>query len=165
MVMLPTTEDTPVIRTDFSDQDAWEAARAAILAPGADGELFAAHVEFVDDTSFADQTPEQIVALVTDEFAASHPCLFLADKAALTGPDWAVLVIDLEDEKGRTIRTVADELFSIEANLSVGNMFFGEFADAAGADGIFRGFGGPSRAELKAKLPASMLNPSQRRSQ
>ncbi len=155
MVTLPTTEDTPVIRTDFSSQEAWEAVRAAVLAPGDDGEMFTARVEFVDDPGFAGRTPEQILALVTDEFADSHPCLFIADKTTVSSADWPVLVIDLCEEKGRMFRTIADQLFSVESNLSVDNMDFSEFADAADSNGVFRGFGGPPRSVLKAKLPHS----------
>ncbi len=158
--MLPTTSYTPVIRTDFSDQQAWEGARAAILAPGDDGDVFAAQVEFVDDPAFADSAPEQILALVTDDFADRHPCLFIVDKTTVSSADWPVLVIDLCEEKGRMFRSVADQLFSIESNLSVSNMGFSEFAEAADDYGIFRGFGGPSRSVLKAQLPPFMLNPS-----
>jgi hypothetical protein len=162
MVMLPTTEDTPVIRTDFSDQAAWEAVCAAILASGDDGELFAAHVEFVDDPDFDGRTPEQLLALVTDEIAR-HGCLFIVDQTTVSSAVQPVLVVDLCDEKGRTLRTIPDALHSIQANLSIGNMYFAEFADAAGDDGVFRGFGGPSRSELKSMLPPFMLNPSQHR--
>ena len=45
MVSLPMTGHMPVIRTDFSDPAAWEAARAAILAPGAEAAMFAPDVE------------------------------------------------------------------------------------------------------------------------
>jgi hypothetical protein len=159
MVTLPTTADSPVIRTDFSDQDAWEAARAAILAPAAYAKLLTAHVEFVDDPGYADKTPTQVLDLITDEFTDSHPCLFIVDQTTLSSVEWPVLVMDLWDQKGRMFRTVADELFSIESNLSVSNMSFSEFADAADASGVFRGFGDLPRAELMARLPASMLNP------
>jgi hypothetical protein len=86
MLTLLTSGDMPVIRTDFSDQGAWEAVRAAILAPGEDGEIFRAHVEFVDDPGLADSTPEQVLALVTDEFADRHACLFIVDKTTIGSP-------------------------------------------------------------------------------
>lgn len=38
------------------------------------------------------------------------------------------------------MRAIATELYSIEANLSIGNMDFAEFADAMDEEGIFRGF-------------------------
>jgi hypothetical protein len=60
-------------------------------------------------------------------------------------------------------RVIGDELFSVASNLSVSNMYFSEFADAADGNGVFGGFHGPSRAELKDKLPSFMLNPSEHR--
>jgi hypothetical protein len=156
MVWLPVTEDTPVIRTDFSDPAAWEAVRAAIVAPGAEARLFAAHVEFVDDAGFAGRTPTQILALVTDEFASCHPCLFIVDKTTLSADDWPVLVMDLCIEKGRMFRAAADEVSVIEANLSVGNSdfsFYAEFAEEAG--GVFRG-GGPPRSVTIARMQQAL---------
>jgi hypothetical protein len=158
MTSLPMTGNTPVIRTDFSDPAAWEAVRAAILAPGAEAELFTAHVTFVDDPDFAGYTPEQILALVNDEFAGRHTCLFIADETTVSSADWPVLVMDLRDEQGRTFRAVADELYGIEANLSTGNMdfsFYAEFADDTG--GVFRG-GGPPRSVIKAGLQQALQN-------
>ncbi len=156
MVSLPNTENTPVIRTDFSAPTAWETARVAILAPGAEAALFTAHVEFIDDPDLADYTPEQVLALVPDEFA--HPCLFIVDTTTLTTADWPVLVMDLYKDRGRTFRTVADELHGIEANLSVGNSdfsFYAEFAEETG--GVFRG-GGPSRGNIMAGFQQALQN-------
>jgi hypothetical protein len=152
MVSLPVTEHTPVIRTDFSEPAAWEAARAAIVAPGAEAALFAAHVQFVDNPDLAGHTPEQILALVTDELASCHPFLFIVDTTTVSSADWPVLVMDLYEEKGRIFRAIADEVHSIEANLSMGNLgfsFYTEFADKTG--GVFRG-GGPSRSDIKTRM-------------
>jgi Domain of unknown function (DUF6924) len=158
MVALQTADHTPVIRTGFSDPAAWAAVRAAILAPGAEAAMFAAQVTFVDDPDLAGYTPAQILALVTDEFAGRHACLFIADETTIGSADWPVLVMDLRGNKGRTFRTVADELHGIEANLSAGNMdfsFYAEFADETG--GVFRG-GGPPRAVIKAGLQQALQN-------
>jgi hypothetical protein len=158
MVSLPMTGHTPVIRTDFSGPASWEAARAAILAPGAEAALFTAHVEFVDDPDLAGYTPAQILALVTDEFADRHACLFIADETTVSSADWPVLVMDLRGEKGRMFRAVADELHGIEANLSIGNMDFSFYAEFAGeTGGVFRG-GGPARSVIKAGLQQALQN-------
>jgi hypothetical protein len=154
MVSLPQTgHNTLVIRTDFTDSAGWQAAREAILAPGAQARLFTAHVEFVDDPDFADWTPEQVLALVTDEFTSRNPCLFIVDKTTVSAVGWPVLVMDLYAGEGQVFRAVAESIHGIEANLSTGNMDFAEYAEAAeDADGVFRGFGGPSRAEILARL-------------
>ena len=89
---------------------------------------------------FAGCTPAQILALVTDELASRHPCLFIVDKATASAGDWPVLVMDLRGEKGRMFRVTADEVGGIEANLSVRNIDFSFYADfASEAGGVFRG--------------------------
>jgi hypothetical protein len=46
----------------------------------------------------------------------------------------------LNGQVGRTFRSIPSEVEPIVANLSIANMDFGEFADSADPDGIFRGF-------------------------
>ncbi|HZE32490.1 MAG TPA: hypothetical protein VE198_13760 [Actinoallomurus sp.] len=136
MTTLPKTASTPVLRTDFSDEKAWESLLAAIATPNEDE--FMAYVDFVEDPAHRDLTPEQILALVPEQF--EHAILIVADRVALASPEMPLLVIDLWEERGRGLRVVVEELWSIENNLSISNMDFVEFADAAGEDGVFRGF-------------------------
>jgi Domain of unknown function (DUF6924) len=136
MPALPKTADTPVLRTDFSDQTAWEALLTAIATP--DEDEFMAYVEYVEDPAYRDLTSEQALALVPEEFG--HPILIVADRAALASPEMPLLVIDLREERGREIRVAVENLWSIENNLSISNMDFVEFARAVDEDGVFRGF-------------------------
>ena len=57
MKPLPRSGQALVLRTDFSDQPAWEAIRSAITAParvpGTSFEFFA-YVSFVDDADYRD---------------------------------------------------------------------------------------------------------------
>jgi hypothetical protein len=159
MAMIPSTDEMPVIRTDFSDPQAWGAVRAAIRTPlgqaagaAAAGPAVTAHVEFIDDPRFQGLSSEQLLALAPQEAAERHACLFVVDEAALAGADRPVLVVGLGENRGRTFRSIATELFEIENNLSIGNMDFEEFADAADADGVFRGFGGPPLAQVLQAL-------------
>jgi hypothetical protein len=136
MTTLQKAVSTPVLRTDFSDQKAWEALLTAIATPNEDE--FMAYVEFVEDPAHRDLTLEQILALVPEGF--EHPILIVADHIALTSPEMPLLVIDLWEEHGRVLRVVVEELCSIENNLSISNMDFDEFAAAADENGVFRGF-------------------------
>src|SRR4051794_13102015 len=94
---LPKTEHSLVLRTDFSDDAAWEAACAAIQEPNGDG--FRAYVDCVSDPAYAGLTVEQFVAL--DPKGADHTFAFLVDRVTLTDPDRPVLVVDLYDEPGQ----------------------------------------------------------------
>jgi hypothetical protein len=134
--VLPTTQSTPVLRTDFSDDRRWEAVRAAIETPNEDD--FRAYVDYLDDPAYRDLTPEQVLALVPVEF--EHAIVIVADATALAGEEVPLLVIDVADERGRMLRVTVEELWGIENNLSIANMDFVEFFDSAAEDGVFGGF-------------------------
>ncbi|MFH8800655.1 DUF6924 domain-containing protein [Streptomyces sp. NPDC017936] len=122
-----------VLRTDFTDDAAWDALCAAFDAD---------HATFVSDPRYADAT---IPALMAEDAAADEDeqltCLFLADATALAGPAHRLLALDLYDEPGRTFRVPVEWFPDVSANLAIANMDFEDFADCADATGTFRGFG------------------------
>jgi hypothetical protein len=137
MKLLPQSQAALVIRTDFSDHQAWEAIGAAILQLTEEG--FGAQVEFVDDAAYRGVTKEQLLDLVPD--GDERPFfLMIVDEVTVRSPEHPVLVVDLWHESGREFRAVPAAVQSIENNLSIANMDFAEFADAVDKDGIFRGF-------------------------
>jgi hypothetical protein len=125
-----------VVRTDFSADDAWDALRVALYLPSRDG--FLANVALVDDRRYEGLTLEPALDLLPAVYR--HPLLVLADSVAVASTELPLLVVDLRGERGRCVRVVAAELWSIENNLSGANMDLKEFADAVGDDGVFRGF-------------------------
>jgi hypothetical protein len=133
---LPNTEHSLVLRTDFSDDAAWEALCAAIQEPSEEG--FKAFVDCISDPAYAGLTVKQLVALSAKGSDCSF--VFVADRTALSDPERPVLVVDLYDEPGRTFRVIPREMWGVENNLSIANMDFHEFADHAEPDGVFRGF-------------------------
>ncbi|MFI6039537.1 DUF6924 domain-containing protein [Streptomyces sp. NPDC051315] len=122
-----------VLRTDFTDDAAWDALRAALDED---------HATFVSDPRFADVS---IPALMAEDNAAAEDeqltYLFLADATALADPRHPLLALDLWDEPGRTFRVPPAWFPDVSANLSIANMDFEDFADCADATGTFRGFG------------------------
>ncbi|MFJ8834386.1 DUF6924 domain-containing protein [Micromonospora aurantiaca] len=135
MLTLPDTLCTLVLRTDFSDEAAWEAVSSASIAPSVDG--FAASLSFVSDRAFAGLAPEQVAALPT---AIYRSILFLVDSVTVTNVETPLVALDLLHQPGRWFRVLPTEMWSVENNLSIANMDFFEFADAADRDGVFRGF-------------------------
>ncbi|MFL6109405.1 MAG: DUF6924 domain-containing protein [Marmoricola sp.] len=144
----------PLIRTDFSSDDAWQHVVEEVSKESdivGDGDGYTPNVEPISDTGFASVTPE---ALVGAWPRAHHGHVILADERSMrearSDGDLTVLFIDLsandEDEAefgwvfGRSFRCVAPEVAGIEANLSIANMDFTDFADSADDDGVFRGF-------------------------
>ena len=62
------------------------------------------------------------------------------DEKTLADTEFPIIALDLFEDHGRTFRVIPHEMWSVENNLSIGNMDFSEFADAVDDDGVFRGF-------------------------
>lgn len=143
MSQFPYTQHTPVLRTDFSDDAAWQALVAAIEAPvDADGQgvEFQASVTPIDDRRFEGFTVEQVLKAVHPQ--TYFDCIFVIDSKAITDPEHPVLVIDINymsNRPGRTFRMIPSESWAVENNLSLANMDFADFADNVDDDGVFRG--------------------------
>ncbi|MEU1647558.1 DUF6924 domain-containing protein [Micromonospora zamorensis] len=135
MLTLPDTPCALVLRTDFTDEGAWDAVRAASVAPSVDG--FAASLSFVSDSAFADLSPEQVAALPRLTYRSF---LFLVDNVTVTDSETSLVALDLLHEPGRWFRVVPAQMWSIENNLSIANMDIFEFAEAVDPAGVFRGF-------------------------
>lgn len=135
MNQLPETDNVLVLRTDFSDDAAWQAICAAIQAPVGP---FRAYVDCVSSRTYDGITMEEIVALIPTDF--EHDIVFVVDSETLSHPEHPVLVVDAYAEPGRSFRVIPAEVWGVENNLSLANMDFAEFADAVDADGVFRGF-------------------------
>jgi hypothetical protein len=125
--------ETLLVRTDFSDEEAWQALRTAVTTPSE--EDFLANIQIVDDPAYRDLTSEQVAAL-----APGERLLIVADKAAVASPEMPLLVRHTSEEGSAELRVVAEELWSIEINISIANMDWEEFVAAADEDGVLRGF-------------------------
>ncbi|MBK6014996.1 hypothetical protein [Streptomyces sp. MBT53] len=135
---LPQPDDLTslVLRTDFSDERAWDGVRAALDAVG-DHSL----ATYISELRFADL---DVQTLVDEEAVADEDDqiinVFLADGTTMNDPAHPLLAVDLSDEPGRTFRVPARWFPHVSANLGIANMDFAEFADAADESGTFRGF-------------------------
>lgn len=130
-----------IVRTDFSDDAAWEAVCRAVengeFYDAVDGVLI-----FVNDRAYSGVTAQHIPALIPKN--SNYVTIYLIDSMTISHPDRPLLVIDLYElrQSGsiHTFRSVPAEIAAIECNLSIANMDFESFADNADEDGIFRGF-------------------------
>jgi hypothetical protein len=134
MNQLKDLENAIVLRTDFSDQAAWEAICAEIRKPLGG---FHADVDFVDDRAYAEITKERLLSLFK---GSDHPFVIVVDRTAISNAEHPLLVIDLEGGAGRQFRAIPSQIQGIENNLSIANMDFEDFAGAVDKDGVFRGF-------------------------
>lgn len=145
MSQLPERYRALVLRTDFDDQHAWQAAVKAILAPWElpNRETYSVQLNFLEDSRLRNAREPDVLKRVPKDYPQSF--LLVVDREALSRPEFPILVISLdhEDQYGRSFRAIAAEISAIEANLSISNLDFRDFADAVDRDGVFRGFPPP----------------------
>ncbi|MEV0736767.1 hypothetical protein AB0I51_12545 [Streptomyces sp. NPDC050549] len=149
--MMVETERTPLLRTDFSDDSAWQAVRAAVEAPVGGG-LARACTESVDDRRLADLTSEQILASIPHH--APYAVVIVADGRTMTEAARPMLVIGLADRS--ELRCVPEALWALLSDTGVKGMGLAEFLDDVGGDGLFRGRGGPRGLERRLEAVAAL---------
>ncbi|MDT8912055.1 DUF6924 domain-containing protein [Amycolatopsis sp. PS_44_ISF1] len=142
---LPVTPCVPVIRTDFSDPEAWERLKAAIAWVTPDE--FEANVSFVDDEAFTGLTAPDLLERLPDR--DQHALLLIVDETTMRSPERPILIVELDadpdldsdrpDERTtRSFRAVPHTVQNIENNLSIANMDWEDFADDVDDDGVLR---------------------------
>jgi hypothetical protein len=135
-------DETPLIRTDFSDDRAWRRVVAAVRAssaPYSDDDDATPVIVPVSDRALQGLTAAAATAAGRSRDGCGH--VILADANSMRTPeDITVQYVDLCDEPGATFRAAADEVTLIEASLAVANLAFADFEDAVGDDGVFRGY-------------------------
>jgi hypothetical protein len=129
---LPATDDTPLIRIDYSDDAVWLEMIQMIQKPSSDG--FLAYVQTVDDVRFTGVTDDVLKKV----YAKHHAIVIIVDTYSINEPSHTLRCMDLQS--GQSLRVVPSALWSIQNNLSLANMDFEEFVRAADDDGVFRGF-------------------------
>jgi len=136
---LPAYDYSLLIRTDFSNDQAWKDLCAAVQAPQTADE-FQAMVECIDDKSCEGLLPAMVLSVLPKPPGRSF--VFLADSRAIEAADHPVLVVDLLTNPGHTFRVIPSQAWGVENNLRLANMDFSEFAECVDADGVFRRFPG-----------------------
>ncbi|MER6441723.1 hypothetical protein ABT275_36035 [Streptomyces sp. NPDC001185] len=143
-----------IIRTDYDDEAGWRAVVAEASLPwGSDGE-FEALVHLVDDPTWAGATPDAVLAAVSRDEQLS--VVFVADGATMQSAHHALLALNLSVEEedldpmyyqelidsppAREFRTTPAAVHDVHANLSLANLDFEDYAEAAVADpgGVLR---------------------------
>jgi hypothetical protein len=135
MKAIPAADDTPLIRTDFSDERVWRDVARAAAAESPEG--FQAQLSILDDSAFDGAEPGELARAAAAD--GRHACLFVADAMTMRHDEHPLLCVDLRSGR-RPFRVVPGALWGVENNLAIANMDYEEFADAVDADGIFRDF-------------------------
>lgn len=140
MRTLPRTEDDYpdllVIRTDYHDEQAWQAVKAALAEPwGLEGQTSVQEVLYVDDQAWADASVDEVLtALIDDDDECGWSVVFIADHVTMKGNPGELLAVnteapDSEEHYLREFRTEPSQTpHYIHCNLALGNMYFEAFA-------------------------------------
>ncbi|WP_435084726.1 DUF6924 domain-containing protein [Gordonia hongkongensis] len=139
-IFLPSIDEAILVRTDFSSDEKWNElvylASAPVDHPHPEGQ-FQASIRHV---TVPDNDGASVEDFVTATTEGEPPFfLFVADSSAIQGREHLLLAVDLLENRGATLRVAPNQLWSIENNLSLGNMSFSEFVQAA-QNGVYRGF-------------------------
>lgn len=155
MKTLPQTDQTFLIRTDFSNDAVWREVLLAATRPGpqeaehlvmmkafyeAAGEPLDAietNLHIVDDHDYAGATSEQLLQVLDQD--ANHILMIVVDETAIRDSEHPVLIVDLNEEPGRTFRALPSCVFGIESNLSICNIDWEDFAEGVDDNGVYRG--------------------------
>ena len=136
MNQMDTSDATPVIRTDFSDEATWKKIQTDVAATHGPG--FSANVHFIDTRQYDGLTAEALLQRVPDP--NNYGCIFVADAITMSSAEHHLLVLDPVHPERKTFRVIPSEAWAVENNLWLANMDYSEFADLADPDGVFRGF-------------------------
>jgi hypothetical protein len=97
MPTLPGSGATLLVRTDFSDDDAWDQVRDE-AQPEYGPESYYAVVELVDDPAWAGASWEALKSVAPAD-SAGPSVLFIADGVTFAAPEHPILVVDLDDKR------------------------------------------------------------------
>ena len=90
MATIPPAGNMPFIRTDFTNDMAWNEVVARAGRPTVEG--FKAHLQIIDQPTFSRLSAHDVCALAAD---THHVAIFIADDITMTEPERHVLCIDL----------------------------------------------------------------------
>ncbi|MFL1381161.1 DUF6924 domain-containing protein [Nocardiopsis protaetiae] len=130
--------DGLLVRTDFTDGDAWAALVETVRRPGPEGfgdiiDDYGDHIDFVDDPAFDGASPEQLMAAVLpdpeDSGQPAADVVLVVDAVTLGHPEHPVLVVPLEDHPGCAFRLAAETVGIMVVNLAIANQDLEDYMD------------------------------------
>jgi hypothetical protein len=124
---LPETDFSPFLRTDFTDDEAWQ---ALLDQTGEDWVTVAA------DSSHRGLSAHELVALVPE--TSRYPVLVVADGVTFGSTERSLLLIDVLEEPGRTFRVKLDAFRSVIGNLAIENLSFDDYLTSLGDSDVHR---------------------------
>lgn len=124
-----------VVRTDFSNDMEWERLKEMVLTPIEPG--YVANVRFIEVHNSAEKLATEIASNVSPPYQLSF--IFVADRRTFDSHENTLLIASLSEGPRAEFRVLPSKVAEVEANLSVANVSFEEFAEAADENAVYRG--------------------------
>lgn len=124
---LPESDFSPFLRTDFTDDQAWQSLLDEV---GGDW------VTVLADPGHRGLSVPDLMALVPD--GSRYPVLVVADDVTFSASGRPLLLIDLREEPGRMFRAVPDAARSAIGNLAIQNQSFEDYLSVLDESGVYR---------------------------
>lgn len=128
--------DSVLLRTDYSDEQAWQRTLTAATDPYGEEEFQAVFLT-VEDPDWAGATEAEIREVIAAEDSRLRE-IFVVDAHALAAPH-EILVIGLREGQG-SFRCPAAKVSEPQNNLSLANLDFEDFERVVDESGVYRGF-------------------------
>jgi hypothetical protein len=135
MIQIPFSDDTLVIRTDFTNDKIWDTICKEIIEPHPTFG-FTPFVEFVNDKQFENISADKLREILPKEF--NRTFIFVVDKETFEHPEHTILCIDLYEIPGQTIRLTPNSMWDVDNNLTISNANFEDYVLSLDTDGIYR---------------------------
>ena len=134
-ITLPNSSYPLLVRTDYSDDTAWEALKQKVTSPENEYE---AVITFIDERKFENLSLDQLPSIDCEQ--DKYDFIFIADSISMYNKEKTILCVDLGENYGKHFRVVPSKLWAVANNLFIVHMEFNEFAESVDPNGIFRGF-------------------------
>ncbi|MUL44282.1 hypothetical protein FZ103_24500 [Streptomonospora sp. PA3] len=132
---LPETDYSPLLRTDFTDDAAWQVLLERL---GRDW------MTVLADRGHQGLSVPELVGLVPE--GSRYPVLVVADGRTFSADERSLLLIDVDEEPGRTVRVAPAAVPSVVGNLAIRNRTFDDYLDAVDGAGVYQLSDGHRRA-------------------
>lgn len=126
---------TPLLRTDQTRPERWDALLACIAAPSELG--FQASVDPLTHSELEGLTEQDIRRVPRANNAERF--VLVADATAQGDDEFPILVVDISGEGKPSFRVTCKCLWAVQNNLSLGNMDWEDFSESTDPDGVYRG--------------------------
>ncbi|MGI5224426.1 DUF6924 domain-containing protein [Actinoallomurus sp. CA-142502] len=124
---LAESDHSPLLRTDFTDDEAW---RSLLDEVGDDW------LTVMEDADHRGLSVPELLALVPDD--SRYPVLVVADDVTFSSAERSLLLVDLREEPGRTFRAGPDAFRSAIGNLAIQNQSFDDYVRCLDDSGVYR---------------------------